>query len=101
MLHGRLDPKGSGTDYDGNEVDNWGFNGPTLSGVIGFHCTYGFDGHFNIWFESKEAAAAAAALTGWDLFDDCALTVEMEEDCLRTWNRELERHEYFGDWGIK
>lgn len=101
MHHGRLDPSGPGTDEDGNPVDDWGFEGPRFGGVIGFHCTYGFDGHFNIWFESIEACDAAQRVTGWNYFDDCALTVAVEENCLRIWNREKQRHEYFGDWGIK
>ena len=101
MTHGRLDPDTSGTDIEGNEVEDWGFDGPTLAGSIGFHCTYGFDGQFNIWFKDEEACSNARAATGWDRFDDCALTVEVQGDCLRIYSLERDRFEYFGEWGLK
>jgi hypothetical protein len=101
MSHGRLNPNGTGSDIYGVEIDDWGFEGPRLHGVIGFHCTYGLDGTFAVYFESAEACEAAQALTGWDWWDDRALLLQTEEDCVRIYNNERKRFEYFGDWGMK
>lgn len=103
MYHGRVGDNGPPTDTEGNEVDGWGFDGPRLPGVIGFHCTYGAEGHWNLWFESNAARDAARALTGWEVWEDNALTVTFNSDnsMVRIWNPARNRFEYFGDWGIK
>lgn len=107
MYHGRIAPDAppQRLDEDGtaHAVDDWGFDGPRLSGVIGFHCTYGTSGHWNLYFESKEATDVAQGITGWERWDEDALTVDFSPDndmvCIRdlTYNRP----HYFGDWGIK
>lgn len=103
MYHGRLDPDGGPSDEDGNCIDNWGFEGPRLAGVTGFHCTYGVDGHWNLWFDKPTSADIAEALTGWDRWEDCALTVAFSTDnsLVSIFNTAKQRAEYFGDWGIK
>lgn len=101
IYHGRLSPKSGPTDEDGNERDDWGFYGPKLEGVTGFHTTYFDQGHFNVYFENKAARDAAFELTGWELWDDNALTVAIDDGCLKRWNKERRRWEYFGDWGME
>lgn len=103
MLHGRLSAEGGPTDTDGVEIDDWGFDGPRLAGVNGFHCTYGIDGYWNLFFTDPEAADAAAALTGWEKWEDNALTVAFspDNDLVQIHNPTTDRAEYFGDWGIK
>jgi len=101
IYHGRLAPNGGATDIEGNEVDDWGFEGPTLENCVGFHTTYFNEGHFNVYFADEVARKAAQAKTGWKDWDETALTVEMEDGCLRLFNSERQRTEYFGDWGMK
>lgn len=104
--HGRTDQFGSpellAADGTPTPSGDWGFDGPRLHGVKGFHCTYGVSGHWNLWFHSDRAANEAHALTGWEKFDDAALTVTFSDDgtLLKLYNREFERYHYFGDWGI-
>jgi hypothetical protein len=98
IYHGRLDPKGPATDLEGNEVDDWGFEGPRLQGVLGFHCTYDL---FNVFFDSIENADNAQVLTGWEKWDEKVLTLEMTDNCVRIYNVKRGRFEYFGDWGMK
>lgn len=102
MYHGRLKDHGRATDLDGNEIDDWGFDGPRLHGVVGFHCTYGVYGFWNLWFATEADRATAQKLTGWDEWEDKALTVKFTKgnDMVCIWNQERSRHEYFGDWGI-
>lgn len=108
MHHGRTDPDGAPQQrvvYSDRveyiDVDDWGFDGPRLKGVTGFHCTYGVDGHFNLWFESDSAASEAEKLTGWNFWDNNALTVEFSKDntMVKIHTRDNEIH-YFGDWGL-
>lgn len=103
MYHGRLTDKGGPTDVEGNPIDDWGFEGPRLHGCIGFHCTYGVNGHFNVFFEDKAARDAAFEQTGWQAWQDNALTARFskDDDLLMAWNAARKRWEYFGDWGIK
>ncbi len=100
MHHGRLDPSTGGTDEEGNEVDDWGFEGPNLVGVIGTHVTYG---ELRVFFGDATAARVAKALTGWaDGNGDEDLCVNFSEDnsCLRRFNAARGRDEFFGDWGL-
>lgn len=103
MHHGRTAPDGKPTDYQGNPVDDWGFDGPRLHGCTGFHCTYGVDGHFNVFFESTAARDAAIKQTGWPEWEETSLTALFSDDnsLLKIWNAERGRIDYFGDWGIK
>lgn len=103
MLHGRLDPDGQPENPPGSPVDDWGFDGPRLEGVIGFHCTYGTSGYFNVFFEDWKARAIAQAQTGWEAWEDNALTARFSSDdsLLVIKDRISGRDHYFGDWGIK
>lgn len=103
IYHGRLSEKGGPTDVDGNPIDDWGFEGPTLKECIGFHCTYGVDGRFNVFFASKAARDAAKEQTGWPTWEHKSLTAlfSADNDLLKIWNANRGRVEYFGDWGIK
>ncbi len=94
LMHGRtgLDKP---TDVDGNEVDDWGFDGPTIEGIKAVHYTYG---NPVVWFDTNEAAEAAHRLTRWEYFDEGGLEMEFREDLVQTYNAERERLEYFGDW---
>ena len=110
MYHGRTDPTGppqaivrAGDKVEYVDIDDWGFEGPRLKGVIGFHCTYGTSGHWNLWFKSDRAADEAHWLTGWERWDDRALTARFSSDgsLLRINDPAYPRAHYFGDWGIK
>jgi hypothetical protein len=86
LLHGRHDPE--------EEMQDWGFNGPIIPGIIAVHYTYG---GANIFFESVSAANHAQELTGWDKFDDHALKMNQLDDVVFIDHPELGRC-YFGDW---
>ena len=103
MHHGRVSEDSGPTTVDGTPVDDWGFDGPRLKRCIGFHCTYGVVGHFNVWFEDKAARDAAFLETGWEVWDDAALTADFSKanDLIKVWNAKRNRWEYFGDWGVK
>ena len=88
LLHGRNDP---------NEVmSDWGFNGPTLYGVVAVHFTYGVP---NVYFESVATAVAARAATGWEYWDDDALTMTIAQDMVTT--TEDNKACYYGDWELQ
>ena len=98
IMHGRLSPNTGGTDLDGKEVDDWGFEGPELPGVVGIDYTYGTHA---LCFVDDAAKDRALALTGWtEGVRECSLEIDYEDDCLRLWNAERQRHEYFGDWAL-
>lgn len=107
MHHGRTDPDGPPQLLDSNgtpfDVDDWGFEGPHLTGCIGFHATYGVQGHWNLYFENSDAANRAEALTGWQRWDDNCLTVDFSTDnsCVRIRDAQFNRDHFFGDWGLK
>jgi hypothetical protein len=99
IRHGRLDPSTGGTDLEGNEVEGWGFDGPTLEGCRGFHWTYGAIS--SLVFATAEECAYARSETGWkDGVAENSLEPQFESDCLRIYNRFRDRYEYFGDWGL-
>lgn len=98
ITHGRLYPNTGGTDLEGHEVDDWGFDGPTLLDCTGIAWTYG---EMRFCFTNEDAAMAARLLTGWDLGHDVdQLTPEFESGCLKLRCAERERFEYFGDWDL-
>lgn len=111
MYHGRTDPEGkpqserkeNGTTTYHDVEDDWGFDGPRLTGAIGFHCTYGIGGEWNLYFESDSAAFAASKLTGWSMVGDDSLTVRFSEnnELVRIKDPASGKFHYFGDWGIK
>lgn len=98
IVHGRLDPNGGASDVEGNLIDDWGFDGPRLEGVIGISFTYNT---YSLAFVDKAACDKALALTGWGYgVHEHTLEMRFEEDCLSIWNAERQRHEYFGDWSL-
>jgi hypothetical protein len=98
IVHGRLDPYGPATDLEGNEIEDWGFDGPRLEGVCGISFTYNT---FSLTFVDEESYKRAKALAGWkDGVGGQDLEMEFVGDCLQVWNEERGRHEYFGDWSL-
>ena len=98
IMHGRLDPDTGGTDLEGKEVDDWGFEGPSIDGVVGISYTYN---NFYLRFKDAESMQIAAALTGWEPGPmELALEMKFKSDCLELFNIQRFRSEYFGDWGI-
>ncbi len=72
LIHGR--------SYPDEELDDWGFNGPTLTGIEALHVTY--QSTFVLHFVDAAAAQAAHALTGWPYFDQDALELTFHDDML-------------------
>lgn len=80
-------------------LDDWGPNGPTLKGVKGIHQTYG-NGP-NVFFKSRNYMILAKALTGWEEWDDNALTMRWapnNEGLVEV--RDGSNTIFYGDWGI-
>lgn len=88
LHHGRKTPD--------EALDGWGPNGPRLQGVKGIHQTYG--GPVNVFFDSQSAMIEAKRLTGWDPWDDNALTMRWQEDCVHVHGPDGEL--FCGDWGL-
>lgn len=93
IYHGRKNPE--------EDLDDWGFHGPTLSGVKAVLVTY--VSTFRVIFETPSYAAAAKAMTGWDYFDGeggTELEMRFHEDLIHVssghpWDG------YFGDWSLE
>lgn len=79
------------------ELKNWGPIGPRLSGVKGIHQTYG--NAANVVFEDAAARDEARRLTGWEVWDDCALTMRWHEDYVVVRGPDG-AETFFGDWGL-
>jgi hypothetical protein len=88
LSHGRKTPD--------EQLSDWGDNGPRLQGCIGLHQTYGHEA--NVYFTDNAAMLAAKALTGWEEWDDNALTMRWHEDMVHTQCNGVSM--YYGDWGI-
>jgi len=84
ILHGRKSPD--------ENLDDWGPDGPTVYGIDAIHWTYG---NANVFFESEEAAEIAQRLTGWETFDEKALSMRFHGDLL------VVNGMYYGDWEIQ
>jgi hypothetical protein len=98
LTHGRLNPRTGGTDIDGHDVDDWGFDGPTLEGCTGLHWTYG---EIRLCFLDEAHKNAAQLLTDWaDGHCDDDLVPVFVDGCIRTYSCERGRFEFFGDWDI-
>lgn len=98
ICHGRLDPTTGGTNLAGELVDDWGFDGPRLEGIIGISYTYDT---FSLSFVNEAAKDRALAQTSWsEGVHEHTLEMEFEEECLKLWNAERRRFEYFGDWSL-
>lgn len=99
LIHGRLDPS--------EDMSDWGFDGPRLTGVVGVASTYG---SMRIVFKDEDAADAAQLITGWDRFEYDQLTVRYLQDMVSIANYSgvgndgkpfTNREALFGDWGIQ
>lgn len=98
ITHGRHAPCTGGTDLDGNEIDDWGFEGPTLEGVVGITFVYN---NYYVRFADPDSFQIAAEMTMWKPGPyELSLELKFEEDCLKLFNSTRMRYEYFGDWGI-
>lgn len=98
IFHGRLREDTGGTDLSGNEVDDWGFEGPVLEGVTGVDFTYG---SLYFLFEDDAALQRAKYQTGWrDGVHGNDLEMEFGDggSLISLMNFERERREYFGDY---
>jgi hypothetical protein len=84
LLHGRDDVN--------EALEDWGFDGPRLQGVIGTHQTYG--DRLNVFFANRDAFNAAKALTDWETCDENALTMAWRDDCV------MAKGKFYGDWGL-
>jgi hypothetical protein len=87
-----------GRDKPDQTMNDWGPNGPRLQGVVGIHQTYGNPA--NVFFESPQACETARLLTGWENFEDKALTMAWEDDLIRVLPPGAPAAVYYGDWGI-
>jgi hypothetical protein len=85
LLHGRK--------LHDEELNGWGFDGPTLLNVIYVHATY--QTSFTIGFKDKEAAMKAHYLTHWPFADDCVLHLLLADELVKT------KDGYFGDWELQ
>lgn len=81
-----------GRDTPDEDIDDWGFQGPTLHGVLDLHVTYMQT--FTVWFNSRENFNAAHAATGWRKWDDLALEMQIEDELVVAGGK------YYGDWEI-
>lgn len=101
LYHGRLSEDSGPTDTEGSVVDDWGFEGPTLHELLAVDFTYG-----NKMYVFKTAASYSRALlkTGWPpgvIPNSLLMNYSEDADLVRTFNRERNRDEYFGDYLIE
>lgn len=91
LLHGRRDPN--------EDMDDWGFSGPTLQGVVWTHWTYG---SMNVAFATPELAKEAEKQTGWNWVDDNVLEMGLLDDLVVTCgNSGHDDPEYYGDFELQ
>lgn len=83
-FHGRDDP-----DAD---MQDWGFYGPVISGVVGLTTTYGVT---RVLFATEEAMLVAQKQTGWSSFGGNFLEMITHQDLLVVGGK------YFGDWAVE
>lgn len=94
--HGRKSPD--------EKLDNWGPQGPRLKGVKGIHQTYGNPA--NVFFVDAAAKEEAKRLTGWEEWDDNALTMRWGPGPAPTANELVVCkgpdgvEMFYGDWGL-
>lgn len=89
LYHGRKDP--------GEQLDDWGFQGPVLRDVKQLQWTYG---HLYVLFDTNEQCEAARTQTGWKdgPFED-SLEILMLGDMVVTSHPDGEKH--YGDWYMR
>lgn len=78
------------------QLEDWGFEGPVLHEVKGFHCTYLQT--YRVVFNNEAAMEAAKALTGRRSWDTHALEMSLEEDMVKTEVADIAS--WYGDWGF-
>jgi hypothetical protein len=85
LYHGRKTPD--------EDMDDWGFDGPTLLGVEWMAVTY--MSTFRVKFKTVEQAQAAQALTGWEYFaDNDQLEIQQNGSLIAADGN------YYGDWSL-
>jgi hypothetical protein len=94
LFHGRKEPN--------EEMDDWGFSGPTITGIVSMHGTYD---ELRVRFDTTEDVLAAHQKMGWTgsssgmppTFNrDMELIIPTYEDMVVTW--ENGEKNYYGDW---
>lgn len=91
MFHGRVNPD--------EQLEDWGFEGPTLDGIIGFHNTYLTT--YRVKFVDKASYDKALTITGWNTWADASdlmLELQFTGDMLYTVANGESK--YYGDWGF-
>lgn len=86
-LHGRNNPE--------QPMNDWGFDGPDIDGIVALHVTY--NATHVLHFATVGAAKKAAEITGWEVWDNRALSLQFRDDMLYM----PARGEYYGDWEIQ
>jgi len=71
LLHGRVDPEAS-------PGDDWGFDGPTIEGIVYVHAVY--RNQETVGFITQAQAEYAHRQTGWDFFDEKTLEIRYYDD---------------------
>lgn len=82
-------------DSERHDMNDWGFNGPTIKDIEAIHSTYGNE---VIYFTSSEAAEIAHRETGWEFWDAHALEPQFEDGLLVLKPTDGSPTMYFGDW---
>lgn len=96
LLHGRGDPE--------QDLNDWGYGGPTLEGVRALHVTY--LSTYALYFDTPEQAEEAQRLTGWRPWNrdagnrPIALEMPFHNELLHTDPPECKTR-YFGDWELQ
>lgn len=77
------------------EVEDWGYDGPTIEDVNYLHDTY--HSNLTIAFRTRAAMHKAIEITGWEIRDKHAylLQVPITEGLMKT------KEGFFGDWDFK
>jgi len=84
LLHGR--------DRPDEQLNDWGFDGPTLHGVQSFQQRYRIT--TTVKFVSRTFADLARNLTGWPIWDDDILEVPWHGDLIATCEPDGHRRYY-------
>ena len=82
---------GYGQDRPDEHAVDFGFDGPTLSGIESIESTY-YATTITVRFRDAKSLAQAMRATGWALFDDSTNTLEAETLGPFVVTREPERH---------
>lgn len=86
-----------GRDTVDEQMDDWGYEGPTLTAIQWWHTTYYNEQRMK--FATFADAEAAKQLTGWKCVDNCTLQPIFEGDCLVVRAGDGKTR-YYGDWSL-